>query len=502
MTLPMDFQQAFSLLSLLLICIYLFLLRRTGRPSSGGGLPPGPRPLPLLGNILDLGRRPHQALAELTRKYGPVMTLRLGTVATVVVSSRETAREVLQKNDHAMSSRTIPDVVRARGHYKHSLVWLPATAKWKTFRRACSMQILSRQKLESTESLRRKKVDEMLNHLRESAASGRAVDVGQAAFTTVMNLMWNTLFSVDLLNHHEDESGMELKKLLWGMMREGGRPNISDFFPALRWIDLQGARRRMEAYFGRLFEVFDDIVEEKMRARASTDGSPSQACDMLDSLLDLRDSLELSREDINGLLADLVVAGVDTTSTVIEWAMAELLRHPEKMAKARAEMEGVLGRGSEVRESDIQRLPYLQAVVKETLRLFQPFLLPHRVDKEDVEISGFKIPKGTQVLVNLWAMGRDPRVWEDPDRFEPERFMELDIDTKGADFELIPFGSGRRMCPGMPLAHRTVHLILGSLVHSFEWKLGNGERHETVDMTEKLGIVLHKAKQLYAIPTV
>lgn len=296
----MEFPRAFTFLCLLLICIHL-LFRHFGR-QRGRGLPPGPRPLPLLGNILDLGAMPHRALTELARKYGPVMTLRLGTVTTVVVSSREAAREVLQKNDHALSSRTIPDVARAWDHYKHSVAWLPASAKWKGFRRACSMQMFSRQKLEVTEDLRRKKVDELLDYLRESAARGRAVDIGQASFTTVLNLMTNTLFSVDL-THHEDDSGMELKELLWGMMKEGGTPNISDFFPALRWIDPQGARRRMEAYFGRLFKVFDRIVDAKMRSRASTDQSRSRVGDLLDSLLDLWDSSELSREDINSLLA-------------------------------------------------------------------------------------------------------------------------------------------------------------------------------------------------------
>ncbi|KAK4793429.1 hypothetical protein SAY86_023864 [Trapa natans] len=494
----MEFPQALTLLALLLICIHL-LLRHTGRPR-GGGLPPGPRPLPLLGNILDLGGSPHRAMAELARKFGPVMTLRLGTVTTVVVSSREAARETFLKNDRALSSRTTPDAVRARDHYKHSLVWLPPTAKWKTLRRLCSMHIFSRQKLNGTENLRRMKIDELLDHLRKCAAAGRAVDVGQVVFTTVLNLMWNTLFSVDLLNLHERESGMEMKELLGRVMEEGGRLNVSDFFPALRWIDLQGVRRRMEGHLNRLFEVFDVIIKEKMQARASTGWSPSQASDMLDSLLDLRDSLELSWEDINSLLADLVVAGVDSTSAVVEWAMAQLLRHPEKMAKARAEMENVLGRVSEVRESDIQRLPYLQAVVKEILRLYQPLDLPHQAD-EEVELCGFKIPKGTRILVNLWTMGRDTRVWEDPDRFDPDRFLKLDMDIKGADFELIPFGSGRRICPGMPLAYRMVHLILGSLIRSFEWKLGNGETPETLDMTEKFGIALHKAKPLYSIPT-
>ncbi|KAK4758609.1 hypothetical protein SAY87_019910 [Trapa incisa] len=299
----MEFPEAFSLLCLLLpllICI-LHLLCRTGRPGSRG-LPPGPRPLPLLGNILDLGALPHKALAELARRYGAVMTLQLGTVTTVVVSSCELAREALQNNDHALSSRAFPDVVRARNHYKHSLVWLPATAKWKAFRRLCSMQIFSRQKLDGTESLRRKKVDELLDYLHESAAAGRAVEVSQAVFTTLLNLMWNTLFSVDLLTHNGDEFGIEMRELFREIMEEAARPNISDFFPALRWIDLQGCRRRMEAYLDRLFAIFNGIVEEKMHSRESTGRYPSQVGDVLDYLLDLRDSSELSREDIFSLL--------------------------------------------------------------------------------------------------------------------------------------------------------------------------------------------------------
>ncbi|OWM64970.1 geraniol 8-hydroxylase-like isoform X2 [Punica granatum] len=493
----MESLEASSLISFCFLLLIFLLLRRPRRSGSGCGLPPGPRPLPVLGNILDLGTKPHRTLAEHARKHGPVMTLKLGTVTVVVVSSHEAAREVLQKNDHVMASRTIPDVVRARDHYKHSLVWLPNSAKWKGFRRACSMQLFSRQKLDVTEMLRQRKVDELLDYLHENSVRGKAVTVGQAVFTTVLNLISNTLFSIDL-THHKENSVVEFKELIWGMMKEGGSPNISDFFPALRWIDPQGARRRMDAHFSQLFAVFDRIVEERTLKRASTDGSP-RSDDMLESLLDLRDSSELNREDINSILADLVVAGVDTTHTTVEWAMVELLRHAEKMAKARAEIEQVLGKDTKVQESDIPRLPYLRAVVKETFRLYSPFLLPHRAETE-VDLCGFKIPKDTQIMVNLWAMGRDESVWQDPDRFEPERFLELKIDIKGTDFELIPFGAGRRMCPGMPLGYRMVHLILGSLIRSFDWKLANGEATETMDMNEKNGITIQKAKPLCAVP--
>lgn len=197
---------------------------------------------------------------------------------------------------------------------------------------------------------------------------------------------------------------------------------------------------------------------------------------------------------------DLFVAGVDTSQDTIEWAMAELLRNPDKIAKARAELRQVIGDGVAVKESGIPRLPYLQAVVKETFRLHPPtpLLLPHKVETP-VSISGFELPKNIQVMVNVWAISRDPTLWPNPTRFEPERFLGIEIDYKGTDFELIPFGAGRRICPGLPLGHRVVHLILGSLIHSFDWKLAS-ETPETIDMSEKLGFTLQKAKPLHAIP--
>lgn len=199
---------------------------------------------------------------------------------------------------------------------------------------------------------------------------------------------------------------------------------------------------------------------------------------------------------------DLFVAGIDTSQDTVEWAMAELLRSPAKMAKACAELREVIGEGVAVRESDVSRLPYFQAVVKETFRLHPPtpLLLPHKVETP-VSISGFELPRDAQVMVNVWAIARDPAVWPNPTSFEPERFLGggVEIDYKGTDFELIPFGAGRRICPGLPLGHRVVHLVLGSLLHSFDWKLA-GETPETMDMSEKLGFTLQKAKPLRAIP--
>lgn len=201
------------------------------------------------------------------------------------------------------------------------------------------------------------------------------------------------------------------------------------------------------------------------------------------------------------LMQEIFLAGSETTSSTIEWAMTELLCNPESMMKAKTELARVVGPKQKVEESDIDNLPYLQAVIKETLRLHPPipFLVPRRAMK-DTDFMGFQIPKNTQVLVNAWAIGRDPDVWEDPLAFKPDRFMDTKIDYKGQHYELIPFGAGRRMCAGVPLAHRVLHLILGSLLHKFDWELDGNVTPETMDMKDNLGVTVRKSEPLLAVP--
>jgi cytochrome P450 len=200
------------------------------------------------------------------------------------------------------------------------------------------------------------------------------------------------------------------------------------------------------------------------------------------------------------LLQDLFSAGSDTSSSTVEWAMVELLQNPNAMAKAQEELSRVLGSMKNIEESDIGQLPFLQAVVKETFRLHPaaPLLLP-RDTQVDTKIMGYTIPKGSRVFVNVWAMGRDTEVWPESEKFMRERFLGRMVDLRGGDFDLIPFGGGRRICPGMPLAIRMVHLILRSLLNQFKWTLPDEVEQNGVDMAEKFGVTLTKAVPLYAI---
>jgi cytochrome P450 len=200
----------------------------------------------------------------------------------------------------------------------------------------------------------------------------------------------------------------------------------------------------------------------------------------------------------------MFIAGTDTTSVTVEWAMAELLRKPAVIRKAQAELDEIVGQAKRMEESDIAKLPYLQAIVKEALRLHPaaPLIIPRRSDNS-CEIGGYLVPENTQVFVNVWGIGRDPSVWKEPLEFNPERFLECNTDYRGQDFELIPFGAGRRICIGLPLAHRMVHLVLGSLLHAFNWSIPGATKDDdfVVDMSEVFGLTLQKRVPLIAVPT-
>ncbi|RVW41117.1 Geraniol 8-hydroxylase [Vitis vinifera] len=347
----------------------------------------------------------------------------------------------------------------------------------------------------------------------------------------------NTVFSTDLV-HHDSKFSQEIKDIVWGVMEEIGRLNVADYFPVFRLLDPQGIRRAMKIYFSKLSDIFYGIIDQRLKSEASSVASN----DVLDALLNLtkEDNHEWSFSDTIHLLLNEFKIYIHFLLTSLNFKLVfsksygtnfwnsrnglfHILGHvfggdrhnvqhsgvgngrvdkqPKNNGKARRELQEVLGKDGIVQESDISKLPYLQSVVKETLRLHPPgpLLLPHKA-QADVEICGFTVPKNSQVLVNAWAIGRDPNTWTNPNAFVPERFQGSEIDVKGRDFEVIPFGSGRRMCPGMPLAHRMVHLMLASLLHSFDWKLEDGLKPEDMDMSEKFGITLQKAKPLRAIP--
>ncbi|KAF5460768.1 hypothetical protein F2P56_020613 [Juglans regia] len=452
-------------------------------------LPPGPKPFPVIGNLFDLAaEKPHNSIIELAQIYGPIMSLKLGQVTTVIISSMHTAKQVLQTHDQLLSNRTVPDALRVHKHDEYGLPWMPISTQWRNLRKICNGKLFSKKILDANQAVRYDKVQALLTETRQSSLIGEAVDIGTAASKTALSLLSNTMFSVDLADPSSD-TAREFKETVRDISTVAGKPNLADLFPLLRKIDPQGRRHLMAVHFGKLIDIFDRMISERLQLRKVSGYITNN--DMLDVLLNIS-------EENN---EDLFVGGTDTTSSMLEWAMAELLHNPDVVSKAKAELEQVIGKGNPVEESDVTRLPYLQAIIKETFRLHPalPFLLPRKAEA-DVEVDGYVIPKGAQVLVNAWGIGRDPSTWENANSFMPERFLGSEIDVKGRHFELIPFGGGRRICPGMPLAMRMLHLMLGSLIHNFDWKLDDGVKLEDISLEGKFGLTYQIGNPVRAVP--
>ncbi|KAI9098556.1 hypothetical protein K1719_025181 [Acacia pycnantha] len=465
--------------------------------------PPGPTALPIIGNLLQVGPKPHQSLSALAKTYGPLLSLQLGSVTVVVASSPAAAKEIFQKNDQSFPNRPILESVAAQPNINDTLAWAPADHRWRNRRRICTTQIFTTQRLDLLQDLRHRNVHQLIKHIQKHSASGTQVDIGELAFATMLNLVSNTVFSVDLVDPEFETAG-EFKELVWRIMEDAGKLNLADYFPVLKRFDLQGVRRHVRVSYERLHEIFDDLIQKRLKQR---EDSSSSNGDFLDVLLDhchQEDGSDFTVESIKPLVLDLFIAGSDTSGSTTEWAMAELIRNPEIMRKAKTELNQVIGSNNigEIKESDIPRLPYIQAIVKETLRLHPPvpLLLPY-IAANDAVVSGYTIQKGDQVLINAWSISRNPSYWDNPMSFLPERFLtESAPDFKGRDFEYLPFGAGRRICPGLPLANRMISLMVATLVHSFEWDLPKGMTRETLDMNEQHGITLKKAVPLCLVP--
>ncbi|GMJ06012.1 cytochrome P450, family 76, subfamily C, polypeptide 4 [Hibiscus trionum] len=483
----------------LLFCISFFLLFLR-RSSTAHRLPPGPFNFPIVGSLHRLGSHPNQSLFELAKIYGPLMTLRLGYVTTVIASSAEMAKQVLLTHEDTFSDRTVPDAVASQPNHESTLAWAVGDGRWRNRRRLCNTQLFTVQRLNSLQHLRHQKVQQLIEHIDKQRISGSEVNIGEVTFATALNLISSTIFSTDIVDP-EFNKAQEFKELVWRIMEDSAKPNLSDYFPMLKRFDLQGMRKHIRQSYIGLHAIFDVLIDKRMELRAS-DSMPRSG-DFLDVLLDQcqQNGSDFTRQNIKPLILDLFIAGSDTSALTTEWAMAELLRKPEVLQKTKRELIEVIGGGRAVQESDIDELPYLQAVVKETMRLHPaaPLLLPYKA-KTDVEICGYTIPKNAQLLVNAWAIGRDPNYWTDPLSFCPERFIGSRFDFRGRDFEYIPFGAGRRICSGLPLAVRMVHLMLASMIHSFDWKLPQGIGPQDIDMQEQFGTTLKKAVPLCAVP--
>nr|XP_009406660.1 PREDICTED: isoflavone 2'-hydroxylase-like [Musa acuminata subsp. malaccensis] len=496
-------EASFSFTLFLVLILLLYLLFSAKKNNTKKNLPPSPPSLPFIGH-LHLCRKPlHRCLARLTALHGPVLLLRFGGRPVLVVASPAAADECFTTHDITFANRPI---LPSRKYllYKNNttLDFANYGPYWRHFRRVATVEVLSSHRLRSSSDARAHEVRSMARELLracDAAADGLAkVELKTRLFQLAMNVLMRTIAG----KRYSGEEGVvsEESKRFMVTVEEifalSGASNVVDFIPLLRWVDYGGVRRKLM----RLHRVRDEFLQQLIDELRTKGGDESQTTEAKEEKTTISDLLSLQKTDpenysdqiIKSLISILLSAGTDSTARTIEWALSLLLNHPNAMDKTRAEIDARVGNGRLLDESDLPNLPYLHCVVAETLRMYPagPLLVPHESSDECV-VGGFHVPRGTILLVNAYAMHRDPKTWDEPARFMPERFEG----GKGEGKRMAPFGKGRRKCPGEGLAARMMGLALGTLIQCFEWgRVGDKE----VDMAEGSGLTLPKAVPLEA----
>ncbi|KAL3851144.1 hypothetical protein ACJIZ3_013026 [Penstemon smallii] len=486
-------------ISLCLLSFMLLKLRnrsKTRVPSLN--LPPGPRKIPLVGNLhLLVGSLPHHALRDLALKHGPLMHLQLGEISTIVVSSTELAEEVMKTRDKIFASR--PEILAAKvlSYDCSGIVFSPYGDYWRQLRKICTTQLLSSKSVQSFRSLRQDEFGELSRWV--ASKSGSVINLTEKVYTCAYGVTAKAAFGKKT---KEQESFISLirvaTKLAAGF-------EISDVYPSIKFLPLiSGLKTKLERLHEQADRILETIINEHRAVEKDVCVGDNEKKDLVDVLLKFQeDEVEfpLTTANIKSVLLDIFSAGSETSATTVDWAMSEMLRNPTTvLKKAQDEVRQVFHGKSYVSESNMDELKYLKSVIKETLRLHPPapLLLP-RETTESCEINGYDIPMRTRVIVNAWALGRDPKYWEDAEVFKPERFLDSLVDYKGNSFEYIPFGGGRRICPGMLFGLANVELPLAMFLFHFDWNLPFGIK---LDMREVFGVTVRRKDDLFVTPVV
>ncbi|KAJ0248042.1 hypothetical protein HA466_0164100 [Hirschfeldia incana] len=498
----MDVLLWFVFVSLLALVSSIFL---KNSKNSKLNLPPSPSSLPIIGNLHHFAGSPGRYFHKLSIEYGPVLLLRFGFLRVVVISSSEAAEEVLRTHDLECCSRPKTLVTGKLSYGFKDVNFAPYGEYWREMRKLAVIELFSLKKVQSFRYVREEETDYMVKKVSESALKQSPVDLSQTVFSLTASIICRVALG---LNIHE--SGFVIDQE--GIKRLGTDAGeillaftFSDFFPGRlgRFVDwLFQRHKKINKVVGKLDDFYQYVIDEHLKPGGRKNHDiVSLMLDMIDKQ-GSEDYFKLNMDNVKAILMDVFLAGVDTSAVTMTWAMTELAKNPNVMKKAQEKIRATLGPKRErITEEDLGKVDYLTFIIKETFRLHPPvpFLLPRETMKH-VKIQGYDIPPNTQIQVNVWTIGRDPKRWKDPEDFIPERFEDSSVDFRGQHFELLPFGSGRRICPAMAMGTATVELGLMNLLYFFDWGLPDGMSVEELDLEEDDKPVFVKELPLRLVP--
>ncbi|KAJ6835321.1 isoflavone 3'-hydroxylase [Iris pallida] len=460
--------------------------------TSNQNLPPSPPSLPFIGHLHHFSKPLHRALATLSARHGPILYLRFGSRPTLLISSLPLAEECFTKNDVAFANRVHFPSIQTLTYNYTTLTEANYGPHWRNMRRIATVEVLSAHRLDSFSQVLSGEVVEMIRRLFQESTKTEGAYSKVELKSRLFQFALNSLMRMIVGDRHRGKSYEEFLKKVEEHLSLLGVSNVGDFLPLLGWVDTQGVKKKAMRVHKYMDTFLQGLIDE---LRHESDNEETKEKTMIKVLLSLQKSEPDCYTDqiIKSQIMTMLLAGTDTSLGTIEWAMSLLLNNPDKLKKAKAELDAQSGNGRLIQESDLPNLPYLHCVITETLRLYPagPLLIPHKSQDECV-VGGYSIPRGTMLLVNAYAIHRDSKTWEEPEKFVPERFEE----SKGEGRKMLPFGMGRRRCPGEGLATRMVGLGLGTMIQCFDWKR-IGE--EELDMSEGSGLTLPKAHPLKAM---
>ncbi|XP_041992411.1 cytochrome P450 CYP82D47-like [Salvia splendens] len=497
-----------ALITVLPLFLYFFYTNSTDHITSGSHAPPkagGAWPFTGHLHVMSGGKLPHIALGAMADKHGPIFEIRLGVRQALVVSDAKLAKELFTKCDLAVSSRPETASSRNLGYEMAMFGFAPYGQYWREVRKVVSTELLSARRLELQKHVLVSETDLSINELfgvwsQKANVAGR-VSVEMKQWFGDLNL--NTVLRMVVGKRCFGSGGGDIdearrcQRVMRDFFHLAGVFVVGDIMPYLRWLDVGGYEKKMKETSKELDLLVGQWLEEHREREILDKGK-----DFMDVMLCVVRGTKFQNQHdsdiiIKSTCSNLISGASDTTSIMLVWAMALLLNNNHALRKVQQELDDQVGRDKRVNDSDIDKLVYLQAVVKETLRLYPaaPLSGP-REFTQDCVLGTYNVSKGTILFVNIWKLHRDPKIWsEDPLEFRPERFLTTHrhVDVKSPNFDYIPFGGGRRICPGINYGMRMLHLVLASLLQAFDISTPNGEE---VDMSESGGLTNGKATPL------